>query len=79
MVNLASLRYMAASLCREVLALRLDCKLSIPRPRLAAVHRRLRAPLGGEAADCYVYVLVETQEIADHLAVQERAVGVRVR
>ena len=45
---------------------------------LAAVHRRLCAPFGGEAADGLVGVLVEAEEVADDAAVEERAVGVGV-
>ena len=52
-----------------------------PRPRrppLAPVNRRLRAPLGGEQAHTFVHSVVEAQHIADHAAIQQRAVGVGV-
>ena len=50
-----------------------------PWPCLAAVDRRLPAPLGGEAAHCDVGVFVEAQEVAYDAPVQESAVGVGVR
>ena len=70
---------MATSWCGEVPALRLDYELSALWPRLAAVDRRLCAPLGGEAPHCGVGVLVEAEEVADDAPVQEGAVGVCVR
>ena len=37
---------------------------------LCAVDGRLGAPLGGEAADGFVDVLIEAKEVADHSAVK---------
>jgi len=42
------------------------------------MHRRLGAPLGREAADGLVDILVEAQEIADYAPVQEGTIGVGV-
>ena len=50
-----------------------------PLGRLAAVDRRLCAPLGGETPHCGVGVLIEAEEVADDAPVQEGAVGVGVR
>ena len=56
----------------------LDYQAGISGPGFPAMHRRLGAPLGGEAADSCVGVLVETQQITDHAAVQQRPVRVGV-
>ena len=42
------------------------------------MHRRLGAPLSGEAAYGAVGVFVEAQQVADYAAVQQGAVGVGV-
>ena len=42
------------------------------------MHGRLSAPLGGEAADCFVDIFAEAQEIADYAPIQEGAVRVGV-
>ncbi len=49
-----------------------------PGPFLAAMDRRLRAPLGGEAADADVDFSVEVEKVADDASIEESAVGVVV-
>ena len=49
--------------------LRLDDQFGALWPGLAAVHRRLGTPLGGQAPDRLVGVLVEAEEVADHATV----------
>lgn len=62
----------------KVKATRLDYQANTLWPVLPAVDGRLGAPFGGEAADCYVDLLVEAEEIADDAPIQEGAVGVGV-
>ncbi len=56
-----------------------DYQLSTLWTLLPAMHRRLGAPLGGKAADCFVDILAETEKIADDAPIQEGAIGVGVR
>ena len=54
-------------------------ELRVTRTLLPSVYRRLGAPLWGKASDTLVHSLIEAQQVADHPAVEQRAVGVGVR
>ena len=60
---------------QETAATPLDYQFVALWALLSAMHRRLRAPLGGKAADRHVDILTEAQEISEHASIQEGAVG----